>query len=252
MAEKIKKVEENQLIPYQASADSLISKAIEKGVSIETMEKLMNMRRELKAEYAKEQFDRAMSNFQSNCPDIKKTKDGGKTESGVVAYKYAPLDNIVRQVKNLLMENGLSYMIKTEMPEGKVKVVCEVKHIAGHSESTSVEMPLTTKTKIMSDPQQVAATLTFAKRYAFCNAFGILTGDEDNDAQGAGGKETSKTQRPTDHKPTIEETIAGIRTSKDKTALLKAMGGITASKNYSPTQKTLLLTAIDERIAELG
>jgi hypothetical protein len=35
----------------------------------------------------------------------------------------------------------------------------------------------------MSQTQVEAATLTFAKRYAFCNAFGILTGDEDIDAQ---------------------------------------------------------------------
>src|SRR5262249_52436437 len=36
---------------------------------------------------------------------------------------------------------------------------------------------------IMSQTQVVAAALTFAKRYAFCNAFGILTGNEDTDAQ---------------------------------------------------------------------
>ena len=35
----------------------------------------------------------------------------------------------------------------------------------------------------MSDSQVVAAASTFSKRYAFCNAFGILTGDEDNDGQ---------------------------------------------------------------------
>jgi len=35
----------------------------------------------------------------------------------------------------------------------------------------------------MSAPQVVAATITFRKRYAFCNAFGIMTGDEDIDGQ---------------------------------------------------------------------
>ena len=37
----------------------------------------------------------------------------------------------------------------------------------------------------MSAQQKVGAALTFAKRYAFCNAFGIMTGDEDNDANQA-------------------------------------------------------------------
>ena len=43
-------------------------------------------------------------------------------------------------------------------------------------------LPLGNKTRIMSQTQVEAAALTFAKRYAFCNAFGILTGDEDTDA----------------------------------------------------------------------
>jgi hypothetical protein len=43
-------------------------------------------------------------------------------------------------------------------------------------------VPLGNKTQIMSDTQVTAAALTFAKRYAFCNVFGILTGDEDNEA----------------------------------------------------------------------
>ena len=34
----------------------------------------------------------------------------------------------------------------------------------------------------MNAPQKFASALTFAKRYAFCNAFGILTGDEDDDS----------------------------------------------------------------------
>ena len=38
------------------------------------------------------------------------------------------------------------------------------------------------KTAMMNAPQQTAATMTYAKRYAFCNAFGIMTGDEDTDA----------------------------------------------------------------------
>jgi hypothetical protein len=34
----------------------------------------------------------------------------------------------------------------------------------------------------MNDTQKVGAARTYAMRYAFCNAFGILTGDEDTDA----------------------------------------------------------------------
>lgn len=164
------------------NAENLISQAIASGASVETMERLLAMRKSLKEEYAKEEFDRAMAEFQGECPVIKKKKAGGKTKSGTVAYHYAPLEDIVAQVKDLIQKNGFSYMIKTETGKDSVKAYCIVKHKSGHSETSDMGGPLGTKTDIMSFPQVTAAALTFYKRYAFCNAFGILTGDDDNDA----------------------------------------------------------------------
>jgi hypothetical protein len=163
------------------SVENLLSLAVEKGTSLEGMERLIAMRRELKAEWAKEQFDMAMANSQGQFPIIEKTK-GVEDNNKKLLYKYAPLDVIVGQTKSIIGENGLSYSIKTEITDGKVKIFCIVKHKSGHSETTDVEMPLVTKTGIMSAPQVVAATITFAKRYAFCNAFGIMTGDEDKES----------------------------------------------------------------------
>jgi hypothetical protein len=160
----------------------LLSKAIDKNVSVETLEKLMTMRTQLKQEQAQEEYNRALSEFQQECPTIKKTKNGGETRSGKVAYKYAPLESIVEQVKELIAKHGFSYDIHTTMTEKTVKVFCTINHIGGYSKTNDVEFPLTTKTEIMSAPQVVAATLTYGKRYAFCDGFGILTGDEDNDA----------------------------------------------------------------------
>jgi len=167
----------------EQSAEMLISQAIEKGTSVDTMERLLAMRRELKAEWSKEQFDNAMADFQTDCPTIQKTK-GVRTKEGKMAYKYAPIESIVEQVKPFLKTYGFSYSIQQVFNnESKmVKITCKVKHKDGHSEDYEMEVPLGTKTGIMSDTQVVAAASTFAKRYAFCNAFGILTGDEDTDA----------------------------------------------------------------------
>lgn len=165
------------------SVENLIQQAIVHNTPVDTMERLLAMRRELKAEYAKEEFDKAMANFQGECPTIKKTKAGGKTNSGSVAYWFAPLDVIVDQVKEPIQRNGFSYLVRTETKADGVKVTVIVKHKAGHSEPTDVEIPLGTKTGVMSASQVTASALTFAKRYAFCNAFGILTGDDDDDAE---------------------------------------------------------------------
>lgn len=166
------------------SAESLIAQAIAKGTPVATLERLLAMRKELRAEQAKDLFDKAMAEFQFECPTIVKTKEV-KTKSGVVAYKFAPIDSIITQVKPFLQKHGFSYSSNMEIlktPEAEIKVRVKVTHAAGHSEETVMTVPLGTKTDIMSQTQVVAAAQTFAKRYAFCNAFGILTSDEDNEA----------------------------------------------------------------------
>lgn len=177
MAGKSKAVEVAQ---NDTSAEKLIQQAIAANVPVETLERLLAMRTQIRVEQAKEGFNKAMAAFQAECPTIVKTKEV-KTRSGVVAYRYAPIESIVAQVKRPLKNNGFSYTTQIDLTEKGVKAIIKVTHEQGHSEETSMEVPLGTKTDIMSNSQVTAAASTFAKRYAFCNAFGILTGDEDTD-----------------------------------------------------------------------
>jgi hypothetical protein len=177
--------EESQLVPESNNmVEVLMQQAINNNVPVETIKELMAMRRELKEEAAKEAFHNAMMRFQVECPIIKKSKEGGKTKSGHVAYMYAPIESIIKQVGSLIQKHGFSYRFdESETEDGTVKAVCIVTHRDGHSETSSLKSKLSTKTSVMSDPQQKAATLTYNKRYAFCNAFGISTGDDDIDGQ---------------------------------------------------------------------
>lgn len=172
-----------QVAPKQElSVEAIIQSAITNNVPVETMERLLAMRRELKQEAAKEAYDTAMAAFQSECPTIVKTKEVF-TKNGQLAYKYAPIESIVQQVAPYLKKHGFSYSTTMELKENGVRVVCKITHEAGHSEESPMEVPFGTQTQIMSNSQVAAAASTFAKRYAFCNAFGILTGDEDTDAR---------------------------------------------------------------------
>lgn len=191
---EIVEVKETGIAKQDNSVELLISQAIKEKVPVDTMERILAMRRELRAENAKEEYDRAMAEFQANCPIISKTKS--VQVSGKTIYSYAPIESIVSQVKALLNQYGFSYAIKAETKEFSVMSTCIAKHVAGHSEDSSVEVPLGNKTGVMSASQVTAAALTFAKRYAFCNAFGILTGDEDNDGKGAGTKEEEVKETP--------------------------------------------------------
>ena len=155
--------------------ESLFRYAMDKG-GVETVERLMVVRRELNAEKAKAAFDVAMADFQNECPVIVKAKAGAKG-----AYKYAPLDAIIAQVRELIRKNGFSFSITSEIEPGWCKAVCLITHSAGHSRASEFKVPVDNKNPMMTDPQRYGGAMTFSKRYAFCNAFGILTADEDLD-----------------------------------------------------------------------
>ncbi len=163
-----------------ASVESFIEKALASGASVEALEKLLVMRKELKGEHAKEAFIAAMANFQRECPVIIKDKVVND-KYGKLRYKYAPMDSIVNQVREYIGKNGLSYTIDVNNENGILTAIVKITHILGHSETSSFQVPID-KDGFMSAPQKYAAASTFAKRYALNNALGILTGDEDTDA----------------------------------------------------------------------
>ena len=174
----------NELVQRQDfNLEAVFMKAMEKDVPVETIERLLAVRKELKAEWAKEEYYKAFSKFQSKCPVIEKKRE--VRIQGDLRYKYASLDDIIKQVAPILEDCGLSFTVRTEYNEGVVSADCEVNHIAGHSEVSSFAVPVGSES-FMNAAQKTASAQTYAKRYAFCNAFGIVTGDTDDDVRSLG------------------------------------------------------------------
>jgi hypothetical protein len=160
--------------------ETLISQAITKELPIETMKELLAMRKELKNEWAKEQYFRSLSTFQSLCPIIKKDKDVLNKDGKTKRYSYAPLEVIITQVKDILKDCGFSYTLNSRQENNEYISICIIHHKDGHSEQSEFRLPLE-DSQYMSSIQRVGSTRTYANRYCFCNAFGIVTEDEDDD-----------------------------------------------------------------------
>ena len=187
-------MEEKEKTLMIVNPETLIAQGIAKGISVEVMEKLLAMRKELKAEWAQEEYFKALADFQQACPEIKKTKIVYNKDGVTVRYRYAPIEDIVKQSKDLLKEYGFSYIIQTKQEEKLFTATCIVHHKYGHSESSSFGIPVESS-QYMNAAQEVATAQTYAKKYAFSNAFGIMTGESDDDAQGM-----TKTKEPTGEK----------------------------------------------------
>jgi hypothetical protein len=177
--------------PKELETATFIQQAIQANLPIETMEKLFALHEKFKEGKAKEAYILALSKFQGECPIIQKTKKVLNKDGRGVRYQYAPLDSIIEQVKELLAKNGLSYRWEVENKPDIIKATAIITHKLGHSESSSFEVPID-KDAYMTLPQTYASALTFAKRYTFCNALGISTGDEDTDATDVGKESDAK------------------------------------------------------------
>lgn len=179
-------------MPTSPSVEGMITLAIEKGATVETLERLMAIRREVRAEQAKAEFDRALAAFQGECPTIQKTAKVMNKDGKTVRYQYAPLDAIIHQVKGLLQKHGFSYSVDAKAELKQVTAVCKLSHLSGHSETGEFAVPIDSDA-YMNPAQRVASALTFAKRYAFCNKCGIMTGDLDDDSEGSHEPKAPKT-----------------------------------------------------------
>src|SRR5918999_3893966 len=119
-----------------------IGQAIEKGLPVETMEKLFALREKVKAEQAREAYVEALSQFQSAIPVIKKNKTVLNKDGKSIRYQYASMDSIAEQIKKPLAQHGLSYRWEVENASDLIKATAIVTHKLGHSESSSFAVPI--------------------------------------------------------------------------------------------------------------
>lgn len=173
----------NQLQP-QATPGQLLELAINKDLDIEKLEKLMELQREYNADLARKAFFESFTRFQSNAPDLRKTKNVEFTTStgGKTSYAYAPLAVIVRQIKQLCEECSLTYRWEIKDSAALIEVTCIITHADGHSEKTSMSGNADT-TGSKNPIQARGSTIEYLKRYTLIGAFGLSTADTDIDAQ---------------------------------------------------------------------
>jgi hypothetical protein len=227
---------------------ALLAQAIDKNLPIESMERLLAMRKEMKAEFARDQFFVALSGFQSECPIVEKKhqvrdKDKVTKADKGLRYSYAPIEDMVDAVRPLFSKWGLSWTIKTKQTREDVTAICFAHHCDGHEEVTEFTVPIDPDA-YMTDPQKAAAALTYATRYAFKGAFGIQTKGEDNDAhrQEEEPRRRAPIQQPRsvqpDTVPVQHEEVKPAVKATDYDQILKLL------KSTSTDPKTGLLVAL--------
>jgi hypothetical protein len=158
---------------------TLLSQAIEKGLDVESLSKLMDLQERYQAGQARKLFFEAFTEFQSKCPDIRKTKE---VNFGQTKYSFAPLADICRQIGKTLKDSGLSYRWEIQDNPTELKVTCLVSHLEGHTEQTTMQAaPDTSGAK--NAIQARGSAIEYLKRYTLIGALGLSTADSDIDGR---------------------------------------------------------------------
>lgn len=191
----VKKTEPAPITPIDHTLQ-LMQIAVSRGATPDEMKALMDMRRELQAEFSMRKFRESKAAFLSSIPMIKKKKMVFfKTSAGTTSYNYAPLEDIVETIKPFLERFGFSYswaekvehlppivINNKPIPQAMVSVKCILSHMDGHSEECHMQGMLDSSGG-KNPIQMLASSSTYLRRYTLTGVTGIATADADIDGR---------------------------------------------------------------------
>lgn len=166
----------------------LMQAARDPNVKPENLERYLAMHKELLADQRKEEFNAAMGRLQPRLPRIKKNgrieivdKQTGQVKQSTPFARYEDLDRVIRP---LLFEEGFTgFSFTTEertVAGGGIVVHGKLSHKCGHSEVSSMPVPLDTSGS-KNNIQGMGSSLSYGKRYLVCAMLNIITEGEDTD-----------------------------------------------------------------------
>ncbi len=177
------------------SPPDLVSMAVRNGASIEYVQQLIDMRRELDRDEARKAYNRAFAAFKAEA--IRIIKSATVTDGPLKGKTYAKLHDVVNYVTPHLSANGLSAAWKiTKDDRDWIEVTCTISHESGHSECVSMGGPPDTGGAKNSIHAR-ASTVTYLQRYTLKAITGLSEQDDDNDGNGSVGALISDDQYAT-------------------------------------------------------
>jgi ERF superfamily protein len=162
----------------------LLTLAVDKDLDISKLERLMELQKAWTLEQSRKAFFSALAKFQSEVPEIRKSKKVGFEikDGGRVDYNYAPLGDIIRQIKDTCKACDIAYRWEIADNKDEIKVTCKVTHIDGHTEETTMTATPDDSGK-KNKIQQRGSSIEYLKRYTLIGALGLSTTDSDIDGQ---------------------------------------------------------------------
>lgn len=165
------------------SPASMMLAAMDRGASLEQIEKMMALQERWEANEARKAYNAAFSAFKAEAVRIVKNRE--VTDGPLRGKAYAELHSVVDALTPALSRHGLSASWKLTKDEPQwMEVTCTLRHVNGHEEVVSMGGPPDAggaKNAI----QARASTKSYLERYTLKAICGVAEGGEDDDGNGA-------------------------------------------------------------------
>lgn len=164
----------------------MASAVIMRGGDLSMVTTLMDLQDRHDAKHARLAFLDAMVRFKATAPRIAKDKHVQfETSRGVTQYDHATLGAVCDAVIVGLAAVGISHKWVPEQNGKTMRVTCVLTHVAGHSESTTLEAGAD-ESGGKNSIQAVISAKTYLERHTLLSATGLTTHDADDDGAGSG------------------------------------------------------------------
>ena len=165
-------------LPDQSPA-SMMMALMDRGASLEQVEKMMDLQERYERREAEKSYNAAFAAFKAEAVRIIKGRE--VTDGPLRGRSYAELHDVVDAVTPALSKHGLSASWKLTRDEKDwIEVTCTLKHTSGHSESVSMGGPPDTGCA-KNALQARASTKSYLERYTLKAICGVAEGGDDND-----------------------------------------------------------------------
>jgi hypothetical protein len=215
----------------QNSPAAMMLAAMDRGATLEQVEKMMDLQDRFERREAEKAFFAALSGLRSEAIEVVKRKRVHFTSSkGTTDYKHAELSDVVEAAQPAMAKHGLSHRWDVKQDGRKITVTCIVSHAMGHSISVSLTAePDETGNK--NSIQQVASTITYLERHTLKAALGLSEKGDDKDGRSG--------EPPADQQAGPQQSLidAGRAAAMEGTAALTKWWGTLGRKDQSALNK---------------
>ncbi|ACL58724.1 ERF family protein [Methylobacterium nodulans] len=148
-------------------------------VDIDKLERLLEMQERVLARNARAAFAAAFAGMQQELPTI---PERGRGDRGM---KYALWEDVNEAIKPVLARHGFGISFKTGRTPERVSVTAILMHRDGHSEETTLELPVDSSGS-KNAVQAVGSSTSYGKRYTAAALLNLTSRGEDDDGRAAG------------------------------------------------------------------